>query len=79
MKLLGVALVILGTAAVIFGGIGYNRQGTVLDVCGINAAAPEHMSVPFPPIAGATALIGGVAFLAAEKRYAEPRDELRPD
>jgi hypothetical protein len=70
MKLLGVALVILGLVALIYGGIGYNRQRTVLQVGGLKATATEHKSIPFSPIAGAIALIGGVVLLVAEKRRA---------
>ena len=68
MKLLGVALVILGIVALIYGGIGYNRQRTVLDVGGIKATVTEHKTFPIAPIVGAISLIGGVALLVVRRR-----------
>ena len=68
MKLLGIALVILGVVALIYGGIGYNRQTTVLDVGGIKATATEHKTIPIAPIVGVISLIGGVALLVVSKR-----------
>jgi membrane-bound ClpP family serine protease len=63
MKILGVALVILGIVGLVFGGIGYNRQTTILEVGGIKATATEHKTIPIGPIAGTIALVGGIALL----------------
>jgi hypothetical protein len=52
MKIIGVALVILGIVGLVFGGIGYNRQTTILEVGGIKATATEHKTIPIGPIAG---------------------------
>lgn len=68
MKLLGIALVILGVVTLIYGGIGYNRQTTVLEVGGIKATATEHKTIPIAPIVGVISLIGGVALLVISKR-----------
>jgi drug/metabolite transporter (DMT)-like permease len=65
MKVLGVALLVFGIAALVFGGFGYNRQSTVLDVGGIKATATEHKTIPVAPIAGVVAVIGGLAVLVA--------------
>jgi membrane-bound ClpP family serine protease len=70
VKLLGIALVILGVVAVIYGGIGYNKQTTILDVGGIKATATEHKTIPIAPIVGVIAVIGGVALLMSSKRGA---------
>jgi hypothetical protein len=63
MKNAGYVLVILGVAALIAGGIGFNRQTTVLDVGGIKATATEHQSMPFVTVVGTIALVGGIALL----------------
>jgi len=63
MKKLGVALVVLGAIAVIFGGIGYKREKTILDVGGIKATATEHKTIPIAPIIGAVLLACGVTLL----------------
>jgi uncharacterized membrane protein YidH (DUF202 family) len=67
MKLLGIALVILGVVALIYGGVGYDRQKTVIDLGGIKATATEHKSIPIAPIVGVALLIGGVALLVSKR------------
>jgi hypothetical protein len=67
MKIVGVALVILGIAALVYGGIGYTRQTTILDVGGIKATATEHKTIPIAPVAGAIALIGGIVILVVPR------------
>ena len=67
MRLLGIALVVLGIVALIYGGVGYDRQKTVIDVGGIKATATEHKSLPMAPIVGVALLIGGVALLASKR------------
>lgn len=68
MKLLGIALVILGIVGLVYGGIGYNRERTILDVGGIKATATEHKTIPIAPIAGGLALVGGVALLLVSNK-----------
>ena len=68
MKILGVALILLGIAALVFGGFGYDRQRTVLEVGELSAKVTEHRTVPVAPIAGMIALAGGVVLLLAARR-----------
>lgn len=70
MKPLGVALVVLGIVALIYGGIGYNRQRTVLDLGGMKATVTEHKTFPIAPVVGALMLIGGVAIFVVRRRTA---------
>lgn len=70
MKPLGVALVVLGIVALIYGGIGYNRQRTVLDLGGMKATVTEHKTFPIAPVVGALLLIGGVAIFVVRRRTA---------
>jgi drug/metabolite transporter (DMT)-like permease len=65
MKLLGIVLAVLGVVALLYGGIGYNRQRTVLQMGSMTASVTEHKTLPIAPIAGVIALIGGVALYAA--------------
>jgi hypothetical protein len=67
MRIIGVALVTLGIVALIYGGIGYNRQTTILDVGGIKATTTEHKTIPIAPVVGVIALIGGIALLVAPR------------
>lgn len=67
MKPIGIILVVVGLAGLIYGGIGYNRQTTILDVGGIKATATEHKTIPIAPFAGGIALLGGVTLLLAPR------------
>jgi uncharacterized membrane protein YidH (DUF202 family) len=67
MKLLGIALVVLGVVALIYGGIGYNKETTVLDVGGIKATATEHKNIPIAPVVGVILLVGGVVLLVSKR------------
>jgi len=68
MKIFGFVLVVLGVLALVFGGISYNRQRTVLDVGPFKATATEQKNVPFSPILGGIALLGGVLLLVVPRK-----------
>jgi len=70
MKPIALILIIFGIVGLIYGGIGYNREKTVLDIGGIKATATEHESIPIAPIVGVLAIIGGAALLVADRRKA---------
>jgi hypothetical protein len=70
MRFAGMALVALGILALIYGGISYNRQKTVLEVGSLKATATEHKTLPIPPVAGAVCLVGGVVLLTLPRRHA---------
>jgi len=68
MKMLGIALAILGVVALAYGGIGYNRQHTVLQMGSMSASVTEHHTLPIAPIAGIAAVLGGIALYVAGTR-----------
>jgi len=68
MKTLGLALVALGLLALIYGGISYTRNRTIVQMGSMEIAASENHNVPIPAIAGVAILIGGVALLVGGKR-----------
>ena len=68
MRILAIALIVLGVVAMVYGGINYNSRKTVLDIGGIKATATEHKTLPLPPVAGAIALVAGVAMLVIPRR-----------
>jgi len=70
IKLVGIALVVLGIVGLAVGVFGYDRQRTVLEVGGLKATATEHTTIPYSPILGAISLIGGIALLIGAKRQA---------
>ncbi len=70
MKILGFILVVAGALALVYGGITYNRERTVLDVGPFKATATEQKNVPFSPIVGGIVLLGGVLLLVVPRKSA---------
>ena len=68
MKIVGILLIVLGIIALIFGGISYTREETLVDLGPIQAKTETRETIPLPPILGALALVGGVVLLVADSR-----------
>ena len=68
MKIAGLILVTVGILALVYGGFSYNRERTVLDLGGIKATATVHHSVPFSPIVGVVAIVGGLLLLVTNRQ-----------
>jgi len=68
MKLIGFVLVVVGVLALVYGGISYNRQRTVLDVGPFKATATEQKNIPLSPIVGGVALLGGIVLLVVPRK-----------
>ena len=68
MKILGFALVVLGILALVYGGVSYSRQRTILDVGPFKATATEQKNVPLSPIVGGIALLGGIILLVVPRK-----------
>ena len=68
MRMIGIVLVVLGALALVYGGINYNKNRTVLEVGSVSVTATERKSIPIPAVVGAVVLIGGVALLVGERR-----------
>jgi hypothetical protein len=68
MKTLGFALLILGLAGVVFGGIEFDRQRTILQIGSMSASVTEHASSSVLPVAGVLLLGGGVVILLTTQK-----------
>ncbi len=68
MKIIGIALILLGIVSLVYGGINYKDQKTVLEVGDFKATATEHKTLPISPIVGVIALVGGIALFLLDKR-----------
>jgi len=68
MKVMGFVLVVIGVIALVYGGISYNRQRTVLDVGPFRATATEQKNVPLSPIVGGIVLLGGILLLVVPRK-----------
>jgi hypothetical protein len=70
MKILAIILIVFGVVSLVYGGITYNREKTVIDIGPIEATATERERIPLPPIVGGVALVAGVLMLVVPRRSA---------
>lgn len=68
MKIVGIALIVIGIIGLAYGGITYTTREKVLDIGPIEATAERHKTIPLPPVLGGLALAGGVALLIVGSR-----------
>jgi len=68
MRALGIVLVILGLLALVYGGITWTSRDTVVDAGPIEITKENREGVAIPPLAGAVAVVAGVALLATRSR-----------
>ena len=67
-KLVGIVLIVIGLPGLVYGGITYTTRESVVDIGPIHATREKAHNIPLPPIAGALALIGGVALVVTSKK-----------
>lgn len=65
---IGIALVILGTATLIWQKVSYTQHETLVDVGALNITSETRKSLPLPPILGGIALAGGVGLIVVGTR-----------
>lgn len=66
-RTMGIILIGFGLLGLAWGGFTYTTKDKVVDLGPIEATKETKHNVPLPPVAGAAALIGGVALLVASK------------
>jgi hypothetical protein len=67
-RILGLVLVAIGVIALLWGGISWTREKTVLDAGPIEIQAEERERIPLPPVVGAVSLIGGILLVLLPDR-----------
>jgi uncharacterized membrane protein HdeD (DUF308 family) len=70
VKLLGVALIVLGVVALVYEGITYTTSEKVLDLGPLKAEVKREKTIPLSPIVGVVAVAGGVVLLLVSRRRA---------
>lgn len=68
MKILAIALIVLGVISLAYQGISYTTHKKVIDLGPIEATTKTEKTIPLPPILGGISLVGGVALLALGKK-----------
>ena len=68
--LVGVLLVILGIAALVYQGVTYTHRDTILNIGPVHAEADRQHTIPIPPILGIVAIVGGGYLLVTSSRKA---------
>jgi uncharacterized membrane protein YidH (DUF202 family) len=63
MKVIGVILVVLGLIGLIYGGLSWTREDTIVDAGPIEITADKRESLPITPLAGGLMLVAGVVLL----------------
>ena len=65
---MGILLIVIGVIALAYQGVTYTTHKKVVDIGPIEATREKTHNVPIAPIAGALALVGGIALIAAGKK-----------
>jgi hypothetical protein len=68
LKILGIALLVLGILALAYQGITYTKTEKVLEVGPITATKETKKTIPLPPVLGGVAVVGGIVLLVAGAR-----------
>lgn len=68
LLVIGVVLVVLGAAALIWPRLHYTQRETLVDVGPLNVTADTEKSVPLSPILGGVLLAGGAVSLVVGAR-----------
>ena len=67
-RLIGVALIVIGIVALVWGGVFWTDRETVIDAGPLQVTTDEREGVALPPILGVIALIGGIVLLVVPDR-----------
>ncbi len=66
--IIGIVLIVAGVLALVYQGVTYNRDRTVLEVGPISATAETRETIPIPPVLGGLAIAAGVVLLVMSRR-----------
>lgn len=69
-KTVGILLIVIGLVALAWGGFSYTTKEKAVDLGPVEITKETRKTVPLPPIAGAIALIAGIALIATSKSTA---------
>lgn len=67
-RTLGIILLVLGIAMLIWTGFTYTKKEKVIDAGPLQVSADKQHTVSWPPYAGGILVIGGIVLLATGKK-----------
>lgn len=67
-KAIGIILLIIGIAMLIWTGFTYTKKEKVIDAGPIQVSANKQKSVNWPPYAGGILILGGIVLMATAKK-----------
>lgn len=67
-RTIGIVLVVVGIAMLIWTGFTYTRKEKIVDAGPIQISADRQQTVAWPPYAGGLLVIGGVILIATAKK-----------
>ena len=67
-RIVGVILIVIGLVGVLFGGVFWTREKTIVDIGPVEAKTQERDGVPISPIVGGVIAVAGVALLLVPAR-----------
>lgn len=68
MRIVGLVLVIAGVVALLWGGIFWTRDKTVVDAGPVQVKTRQHEGIAMPPIIGGVLVVAGVLMLVGVRR-----------
>ena len=68
MRMAGLALVVVGIVALVWGGVFWTDRDTLIDAGPLEITTENREGVTLPPVVGAIALVGGIVLLVLPTR-----------
>jgi hypothetical protein len=68
VRIAGFVLVVIGIVGLLWGGISWTREKTVVDLGPIEAKTETRETIPLPPVVGGLALVAGIVLLVVPSR-----------
>jgi len=67
-RIAGVILIVIGLIGLIWGGISWTEEETLVDIGPVEARAEQEKTVPITPLVGGIALVAGIVLLVVPSR-----------
>jgi hypothetical protein len=68
VRIAGLVLIVIGLIGLLWGGISWTDERTVVDLGPIEARAEEQETIPISPIVGGIALVAGIILMVVPSR-----------